>query len=93
MTKHFSYSVSAEATASTHDDGMVILHTGKGRVFSSNKTGTLIWQGIEQGWSLDGIVDEISSKFQIAATTARAHALNFLAALEQQALIKREVAS
>jgi len=72
---------------------MVILHTGKGRVFSSNKAGALIWRAIEQGWSLDGIVDEISSKFQIAATTARAHTLKFLAALEQQALIEREVAS
>ena len=90
---NFSFSVSPEATASTHDDGVVILHTGKGRVFSSNKAGALIWRGIEQRWSLDGIVEEISSKFQIAGSTARAHTLKFLAALEQQALIKREVAS
>ena len=90
---NFSFSVSPEATASTHEDGLVILHTGKGRVFSSNKTGTVIWGGIEQGRSLDGIVEEISSTFQIAATTARAHTLKFLAALEQQALITREVAS
>lgn len=90
---NFSFSVSPEATASTHDDGIVILHTGKGRVFSSNKSGALIWRGIEQRRSLDGIVDEISGEFQIAGTTARAHTLNFLAALEQQALIQREVAS
>jgi Coenzyme PQQ synthesis protein D (PqqD) len=92
-TSNFNFSLSAEVTASTHDDGIVILHTGKGRVFSSNKTGTVIWQAIEQGRSLDGIVEEISSRFQIAATTARTHALKFLAALEQQALIRREVAS
>ena len=90
---NFNFSVSAEAASSAHDDGIVILHTGKGRVFSSNKTGTVIWRAIEQGRSLDGIVEEISSKFQIAATTARAHTLNFLASLEQQALIEREVAS
>ena len=89
----FSFSVSLEAAASTHDSGMVILHTGKGRVFSSNKTGAVIWRWIEQGRSLDGIVEEVSSEFQIAGTTARAHTLKFLAALEQQALIKREVAS
>ena len=96
MTKqisNFSFSVSPEATASTHDDGLVILHTGKGRVFSSNKTGALIWRGIEQRRSLDGIVEEISDEFQIAGTTARAHTLNFLAALERQSLIQREVAS
>ena len=90
---NFSFSVSPEATASTHDDGIVILHTGKGRVFSSNKTGALIWRGIEQQRSLDGIVEEISGEFQIAGTTARAHTLNFLAALERQSLIQREVAS
>jgi len=90
---NFSFSVSPEATASTHDDGIVSLHTGKGRVFSSNRTGAFIWRGIEQRWSLDGIVEEISAAFQIAGTTARAHTLNFLAALERQALITREVAS
>ena len=90
---NFSFSVSPEATASTHDDGIVILHTGKGRVFSSNKSGALIWRGIEQRRSLDVIVDEITNAFQIAGTTARAHTLKFLSALEQQALIKREVVS
>ena len=96
MTKqisNFSFSVSPEATASTHDDGIVILHTGKGRVFSSNKTGALIWRGIEQRRSFDGIAEEISGEFQITGTTARAHTLNFLAALEQQSMIRREVAS
>jgi hypothetical protein len=93
MDQNFSYSLNPEATASTHDDGIVILHTGKGRVFSSNKTGALIWQGIEQRRSFERIVEEISDAFQIATTTARAHAIKFLAALEQQTLIRREVAS
>ena len=93
QTINFSFSVSPDTTASTHDDGIVIFHAGKGRVFSSNKTGALIWHGIEQRRSLDGIVDEISGEFQIAGTTARMHTLNFLAALERQALVVREVVS
>ena len=93
QVSNYSFCLSPEATASAHDDGIVILHTGKGRVFSSNKTGALIWQGIEQRRSFDRIVEEISDAFQIATTTARAHAIKFLAALEQQTLIRREVAS
>ena len=93
QVRDYSFCLSPEATASAHDDGIVILHTGKGRVFSSNKTGALIWQGIEQRRSFDRIVEEISDAFQIATATARAHALKFLAALEQQSLIRREVAS
>ena len=89
----FSFSLSPEATASTHDDGIVILHAGKGRVFSSNRTGALIWRRIAQRRSLDGIVSDISDEFHIAGPTARAHTLNFLAALEQQSLIKKEVAA
>jgi len=90
---NFSFTVSPAVAASAHDDGIVILHTGKGRVFSSNKTGALIWRRLERGRLLDGIVEDISDEFQIAGPTARAHALQFLAALEQQALITREVAS
>lgn len=90
---NLSFSLNPEATASAHDDGIVILHTGKGRVFSSNRTGALIWQAIERRRSLEGIVEEISNEFQIAATTARLHTLDFLCALERQALIEREVVS
>ena len=93
QVSNYSFCLSPEATASAHEDGIVILHTGKGRVFSSNKSGALIWRGIEQQRSLDGIVEEVSGEFQIAGTTARAHTLNFLAALERQSLIQREVAS
>ena len=88
---NFSFSVSPDAAASAHADGIVILHAGKGRVFSSNKTGALIWRALEQQRSIDRIVAEISDEFQVAGPTARRHAIDFLTALEQQALITREV--
>lgn len=93
MNHLIDFRVNPEAVSSLNDTGIVILHTGKGRVFSSNKTGALIWQGIEQRRSLEGIVETISDEFQIAGSTARAHTLNFLAALEQQSLVHREVVS
>jgi Coenzyme PQQ synthesis protein D (PqqD) len=89
----FSFTVNPEAVRSFHDDGLVILHAGSGRVFTSNETGARIWRGIEQQLSLETIAKEISRVYSIALTTAREHTLNFLAALEQQALIKKEVAS
>ena len=90
---NFRFTVNPEAVGSFNDNGIVILHAGNGRMFTSNETGARIWRGIEQRRSLEGIVEEISGEFQIAGTTARVHTLNFLAALEQQALITREVAS
>ena len=87
-----SFTVNPEAVRSFHDDGVTILHAGNGRLFTSNETGARIWHGIEQQLPLETIAQEISSAYQIARTTAREHTLNFLAALEQQTLIKREVA-
>ena len=86
-----SFTVNPEAVRSFHDDGVVILHAG--RLFTSNETGARIWRGIEQQLPFETIAKEISSVYKIARTTAREHTLNFLAALEQQTLIRREVVS
>lgn len=93
QSSDFSFILSPEAAASFHDDGVVILHTGKGSLFSSNHTGARIWRGVEQRQSLESIVEELSGEYEIARPTARVHTLNFLAALEQQTLIQREVTS
>ena len=93
QTTELSFTVNPEAVRSFHDDGVVILHAGNGRLFTSNETGARIWRGIEQQLTLEAIAKEISRVYKIAGATAREHTLNFLAALEQQALIKREVAS
>ena len=88
-----NFTVNPDAVRSFHDDGVVILQAGTGRLFTSNETGARIWRGIEQQLSLETIAKEISSAHQIERATAREHTLNFLAALEQQALIRREVVS
>jgi len=94
MTKqsNFSFTVSPEAAASFHDDGVVILHTGKGSLFAANRTGARIWRGIEQQQSLEAIANGISDEYQVAPNTACEHTICFLAELERQTLIQREVA-
>jgi Coenzyme PQQ synthesis protein D (PqqD) len=85
--------VSPEAAASIHDDGMVIFHTGKGRLFSSNRTGAHIWRCIEQQLPFEAIAEKISCEYQIARTIAREHTARFLAELERHSLIEREAGS
>jgi coenzyme PQQ synthesis protein D (PqqD) len=87
------FTVNPEATASFHDDGVVILHTGKGSLFIANQTGARIWRGIEQQLPLEAIAQGISDEYQVAPGTAHEHTVSFLAALERQTLIQREVAS
>jgi hypothetical protein len=85
--------VSSEAAASIHDDGVVILHTRRGRLFSSNKTGARIWRCIEQQLPFEAIAEKIGSEYQIARTIAREHTARFLAELERHSLIERGVKS
>jgi len=89
---NLSFTVSPEATASVHDDGVVILHLGNGRFYTCNSTGARIWRAIEQRLSLEAIAQEISSAYDIALNTAHQHTVRFLAELELHALILREAA-
>ena len=81
--------VSSEAVASIHEDGIVILHTRKGCLFTANRTGASIWRCIEQQLEFEAIVARISREYQICQTVAQEQAMHFLAKLEQQGLIER----
>ena len=89
---NLSFAVNPEATASVHDDGVVILHLGNGRFYTCNGTGARIWRAIEQRLSLEAIAQEISSAYEIALNTARQHTVRFLAELELHKLIQQEAA-
>jgi hypothetical protein len=81
--------ISSDTAASIHEDGIVILHTRKGRLFRSNLTGACIWRCIEQRLSLEAIAEKLTTEYQIARTTAREHAARFLTELERHSLIER----
>ena len=93
QTSDFTFVVNPEATASFHDDGIVILHTGRGCLFTANRIGARIWRGVEQQVQLEKIAEEISGEYQINLTTAREHMDHFLAQLQKQKLIRKEAAS
>src|SRR5215510_10135806 len=79
----FRFTVNPETTASIHDDGIVIFHTGNGRFYASNGTGARIWRGVEKQLPLGAIAREISDEFQIADSAAREQVVQFLAELER----------
>lgn len=86
------FTVNPEATASVHDEGVVILHLGSGSFFTCNGTGARIWRAIEQRLSLEAIAQEISNAYDIALNIARQHTLRFLAELKLHELIQQEAA-
>jgi len=88
----FSFTVDPEATASIHDNGVVILNLRSGRLYTTNGTGARIWRGVEQQLPLQTITEEISQEYQIAHSTARDHVVSFLSELERHTLVQREAA-
>jgi hypothetical protein len=73
QSSDLSFIPSPEAAASFHDDGVVILHTGKGSLFTANRIGARIWRGIEQQLSSEAIANgnqrRVSSRLQHCTRT------------------------
>jgi hypothetical protein len=86
------FQVNPETTVSIHDEGIVILHLGQGRLYRCNGTGARIWRGLEQHLPVDAIAGQVSREFHIAHAAAREHALRFLSQLERHSLIQRRAA-
>ena len=77
------------ATASIHEDGLVILHVPSGRIFTSNQTGARVWQCLERQLPLEAIAAEISRHYGIDRGSAREDAARFLAELERNGLTEQ----
>lgn len=81
--------MSVNSAASFHDDGLVVLNTGNGRVFRSNLTGARIWRGIEQRLPVEAIAAEMSRDYQIEPRVAAEHALRFITELARNGLVEQ----
>jgi hypothetical protein len=76
-------------TTSIHEHGMVLFDTACGRIFSTNRTGSRIWQQLEQRASLDAIALDLCAAYGRSLVTAREHPREFLTALQTHGLIER----
>lgn len=81
--------VDAEATGSIHENGIVILHFGSGRVYAGNQTGACIWRGILQEQPLNTIATEISDEYHIPMPLACEHVGAFITELQRHSLVQR----
>jgi len=76
-----------DVKASLHAGGMVLIHLGKGTVFSSNRVGAMIWEGATERRSLDEVAASISGAFDIPRQTVREDAAAFLSQLQAEGLL------
>ena len=81
------FRVAPDVKASLHPDGVVLIHLGKGTVFSANRIGAMIWNGAVERWSLQRVAASISGEFHVPPQTVQQDAARFLAELEAEGLL------
>jgi hypothetical protein len=84
---HLGFRVAPDVKASMHSEGLVLIHLGRGTVFSANRAGAMIWNGAAERWSLDRVAATISAEFQISPEAAQQDATKFLAQLAAEGLL------
>jgi len=81
------FRVSPDVKASLHPEGVVLIHHGRGTVFSANLVGAMIWNGALERWSIQKLTESISNRFQISPQTAQQDTAAFLSQLEAEGLL------
>lgn len=81
------FRVAPDVKVSQHSDGVVLIHLGRGTVFSANRVGAMIWDGAAKRWSIEKVAASISGEFHIAPQTVQRDAAEFLAQLQAEGLL------
>lgn len=88
--EQLGFRVAPNVKASSHADGVVLIHLGKGIVFSANRAGAMIWNGAVERQSLEQVSHSISHEFHISPQDARQDAAEFLEQLAAEGLLISE---
>jgi hypothetical protein len=81
--------ISPDVIASTHPDGVVFLHIGRGDVFNSNRIGARIWRGLIDQEPLGAVTAGIAREYGVEPEQAERDATEFLTDLEAQGFLTR----
>lgn len=73
--------INSAVRASSHPEGMVLLNTVTGNLFSLNLTGRFVWELLSVSRSRDDIAAEFVGAFSVPLHVATAHVDGFLAQL------------
>lgn len=70
------------------DKGLALLDLNRGRYFSLNSTGTLVWSCIEQPASVDEICAVVAKRFEIGLDVCRRDIVDLLQQLVDSGLVR-----
>ena len=83
------FGIALGVKASVHKDGVVFLHSSKGEVFSANRVGARIWQGVCGGVNVDEISSAVSRDFNAPPDAVKRDTERFIADLLAEGILER----
>src|SRR3954447_4678944 len=81
--------IASGVKASVHKDGVVFLHSSRGVVFSTNRVGATIWQGVCDGRTMDEISSAVAREFDGSPDAVRSDTESFIADLLSEGILDR----
>jgi|SRR5436190_11518002 hypothetical protein len=81
------FGIASGVKASVHKDGIVFLHSSRGVVFSANRVGASIWEGLCDGRSIDEIAFAVSREFDWPPDAVRPDTEKFIADLRSEGIL------
>lgn len=75
-------------TTPCDDDGSVLINLQNGKVFSLNDVAAKIWAMLEQGTSVENMLDTLEREYRLPRAVLRNDLDLYLSKLEQMALIQ-----
>ena len=79
--------ISIHACAVVQQDGLAVLHTGRGLMFKSNATGALIWEALAQQKPAGRVAEELVERYGIPAQQAEYDVARFISQLQSAGLL------
>jgi Coenzyme PQQ synthesis protein D (PqqD) len=69
-------------------DGVILMDISTGSVFHSNPVGSYIWSKLQEGETLEQIVDRLAERYVASREVIAADAREYVAALTSKGLIR-----
>jgi hypothetical protein len=70
--------------------GGILVDLNSKQYYQLNETGSLIWRSLEKGRTVDDIVSEMRTIYEISPEHAKASVENLLLSLESRKLVRRQ---
>lgn len=85
---HAQWSIPAHVVFQVLDGQAVVLDLDSGKYFGLNEVGTILWQGLEHGQSLEQITESLMESYEVDRVELQRDLAELVSTLKQRRLLE-----